>query len=343
MPIDIPAYSMPPRNRRVLLASRPSGIPRSEDFVLDEVELMAPGAGEMLVRNIYLSVDPAQRGWAADVANYSEPVRLGEPMRSLAVAVVCESRIDDFEAGDFIYGFFGWQDYAVVGPSAVLYRCTQDLPLQAFGSLCGINGVTAYLALTELGRPKAGDVLLVSTAAGSVGSFVGQIGKHVGCRTIGLTGSDKKVQLCVDRFGFDVAINYKSADLAAEITTAAPEGINIYYDNTGGLILDTALRHMAMGGRVVQCGTASIPSWSPPPSGPRNEREVLSRRLVWSGFVIFDHLPRYSEACDRLTEMAADGALVWNTDIRSGIEYAPAAIGDLYAGRNTGKLMISTQ
>lgn len=333
---------MPRRNRRVILAARPSGIPGADDFALDEVDLTAPGAGEMLVRNIYLSVDPAQRGWAADAANYSEPVRLGEPMRALAVAVVCESRAVGFETGDFVYGFFGWQDYAVVGPASVLHRCTQTLSLEAFGSLCGINGVTAYLALTELGRPRAGDVLLVSTAAGSVGSFAGQIGKHAGCRTIGLTGSEEKVRQCLDRFGFDVAINYRTADLAAAIAAAAPEGIDIYYDNTGGPILDTALRRMAVHGRVIQCGTASTPNWSPPPSGPRNEREILTRRLVWSGFVVFDYLPRYGEACDRLAAMAADGALVWDTDIRTGIEYAPTAIGELYAGRNTGKLLIYT-
>lgn len=340
MSVGVPAYSLPDRNRRVVLTSRPSGIPQHDNFVLDDVALPVPGPGEMLVRNIYLSVDPAQRGWVVDTANYSEPVPIGAPMRALAVAVICESRIDGFAAGDFVYGFFGWQDYAVVNAAAVLHRCTQALPLEAFGSLCGINGVTAYLALTELGRPRPGDTLLVSTAAGSVGSFAGQIGKRLGCRTIGLTGSDDKVRQCVEQFGYDAAINYKTADLAAEIAAVAPDGIDIYYDNTGGVILDTALRQMAVRGRIIQCGTASISSWAPPPTGPRNEREILTRRLVWSGFVIFDYLAHYAEACEKLAAMAAEGALTWASDIRTGIESAPGAIAELYAGRNTGKLMI---
>ncbi|MBC7739121.1 MAG: NADP-dependent oxidoreductase [Candidatus Saccharibacteria bacterium] len=221
MPRDIPAFSNPIRNRRVILQTRPTGVPQTEHFSLDEVDIPVPADGEILIRNVYLSVDPAQRGWAADVANYSAPVILGGPMRALAVGQVVQSRAAGFAKGDFLYGFFGWQDYATVTPAAVLHRCTQDLPLDAFASLCGINGVTAYLALTTLGRPKAGDTLLVSTAAGSVGSFVGQIGKGLGCRTIGLTGSDEKAEICTQRFGYDVAINYRSGDLAAAVDAAA--------------------------------------------------------------------------------------------------------------------------
>ena len=340
-PRDIPDISRPDRNRRVVLQTRPTGIPQPEHFAMDEVEVPTPAEGEVLVRNVYLSADPAQRGWAADVANYSEPVPLGGPMRALAVGQVVQSRAEGFAEGDFVYGFFGWQDYAAVAPTAILHRCTQDLPLEAFGSVCSINGVTAYLALTELGRPKEGDTLLVSTAAGSVGGFVGQIGKSLGCRTVGLTGSDDKVALCSGDFGYDAAINYRTAeDLGQEIADAAPEGVDVYFDNVGGDILDTALRRMNVGGRVVQCGTASIPSWSPLPTGPRNEREILTRRLVWSGFIIFDHLGAYAGACDRLTEMHLAGQLTWATDLRRGIDHAPGAIADLYAGRNTGKLLI---
>lgn len=340
MPRDIPDFSLPDRNRRVLLTTRPTGVPQPEHFTLDETDRPEPGDGEILVRNVYLSVDPAQRGWAADVANYSEPVPLHGPMRALAVAKVIASRTDGFSEGDFVYGFFGWQDYAVVPPSAVFHRCTQDLPLEAFASLCGINGVTAYLGLTQLGRPTEGDTLIVSTAAGSVGSFVGQIGKGLGCRTIGLTGNDEKVATCMDSFGYDVAINYKIADLESAVREAAPDGVNIYFDNTGGTILDTVLRQMAIGGRIVQCGTAANQVWSPPPTGPRNEREIMTRRLVWSGFVVFDHLPGYPKACDDLTKMHADGKLTFATDMKQGIEHAPRAIADLYDGRNSGKSLI---
>lgn len=340
MPRDVPDFTLPLRNRRVVLSTRPTGIPQAKHFVLDETGVPEPDQGEVLVRNIYLSVDPAQRGWAADVANYSAPVPLGGPMRALAVGQVIKSRTEAYAEGDFLYGFFGWQDYAVVTPDAVFHRCTQDLPLDAFASVCGINGVTAYLGLTLLGRPEAGDTLVVSTAAGSVGSFVGQIGNGLGCRTVGLTGSDEKVELCKARFGYDAAINYRTADLEAAVRAEAPDGVNVYFDNTGGAILDTVLRQMAVAGRIVQCGTAANSSWSPIPTGPRNEREIMTRRLVWSGFVVFDHLTRYALACDDLAAMVAKGKLTWATDLKQGIECAPDAINDLYEGRNMGKSLI---
>ena len=194
--------------------------------------------------------------------------------------------------------------------------------------------------MSQLGRPKAGDTLLVSTAAGSVGSFVGQLGRHWGCRTIGLTGDEAKAARCRERYGYDVAINYKSEDLPAAVSAAAPDGVDVYFDNTGGSILDTVLRRMRVQGRVVQCGTASIGSWDPPPTGPRNEREILTRRLVWSGFVIFDHAARFAEAADALAEHYLQGAVVFDVDVSDGIDAAPGAIAGLYAGENSGKKLI---
>jgi len=340
MPNSIPAYSLPDRNRQVLLTTRPDGIPQASHFTLAETSVPEPGEGQMLVRNIYLSADPAQRGWASSEANYAAPVPIGGPMRALAVAVVVASRAKGYAEGDFLYGFFGWQDYAAVGPEAVLHRATEDLPLDAFGALVGINGITAYLALTKLGRPVAGDTLVVSTAAGSVGSFVGQIGKSMGCRTVGLTGDDAKVARCHDRFGYDEAINYRTEDIAAAVKRAAPDGVNLYFDNTGGPILDTVLRQMAVGGRVVQCGTASVGSWVPAPTGPRNEREILTRRLVWSGFVIFDHMADYARAASEMAQLWRQGKVVYDIDLAEGIEAAPGAIASLYAGENTGKRLI---
>ena len=169
---------------------------------------------------------------------------------------------------------------------------------------------------------------------------MGQIGHSLGCTTIGLTGSDDKVAQCLDMFGYDSAFNYKTTDLNAAIEGAAPEGINVYYDNTGGPILDTVLRHMAVGGRIVQCGTASIASWSPVPTGPRNEREIMIRRLSWSGFVIFDHMADYATACDGLAGLWAKGKLTIATDMQSGIDKAPGAIAGLYEGSNSGKALL---
>ena len=335
-PTHIPAYSHPRSNRRVLLVQRPQGVPQASDFALDETPVPTAAPGGFVVRNIYLSVDPAQRGWASAEANYSQPVPLGAPMRALAVGVVVQSNDPEVAEGEFLYGWFGWQDYAAVERGAILTRARAAVPLSAHSGLLGINGLTAYLALTGLGRPVAGDTLLVSTAAGSVGSFVGQVGRLLGCRTVGLTGDDGKVERCLNRYGYDEAHNYRTADLASVL----PERLDIYFDNTGGAALDLALRRMAPGGRVVQCGTAANQAWTPPPIGPRQEREVLTRRLVWSGFVIFDHAARYGEASDQLAAWHSEGRITYDEDMSDGIRHAPGAIAELYAGRNGGKKLI---
>lgn len=337
----IPSYSTPERNRRVLLTERPAGIPEARHFALDDAAIVAPGEGECLVRNIYLSVDPAQRGWVADVNNYSPPVPLGSVMRALGVGVVVESRHGDFATGDFIYGWQGWQDYAVIGPQQVMSHIKKPaVSLSAYAGVLGMNGVTAYLGLNKLGRPVSGDTVLVSTAAGSVGSVVGQLARHGGCRTIGLTGTDEKVEQCLNQFGYDIALNYKSAPVAEQLAQCASQGINVFFDNVGGSILDAGLRAMAVGGRVVQCGTASVASWNPPPQGLRNEREVLTRRLIWSGFVMFDHMGDFPAAVRELESLVQQGKLQFDEDIDNGIEHAPGAIKALYAGENTGKKLI---
>ena len=335
-PTSIPAYSLPAANRRVLLARRPQGVPQPDDFTIDEADIPKASPTGFLVRNIYLSVDPAQRGWASAEANYSQPVPLGTPMRALAVGVVVRSNDPEVAEGEFLYGWFGWQDYAAVDRSRIVMWARAAVPLSAHAGLLGINGLTAHIALTELGRPVEGDVLLVSTAAGSVGGFVGQIGKLLGCRTVGLTGDDAKVALCRERFGYDEAFNYKTADLGAVL----PPVVNVFFDNTGGPILDAALRRMAVGGRIVQCGTAANQSWTPPPTGPRSEREVLTRRVVWSGFVVFDHTARFEASARQLAAWHLEGQLAYEEDISGGIGHAPGALAEVYAGRNRGKKLI---
>ena len=337
---DIPAYSLPARNRRVILLRRPQGIPMPDDFAIEETALPEIADGEFLVRNIYLSVDPAQRGWAAAEANYAAPVPLGGPMRALSVGVVTQSRTPDVAVGEFLYGWFGWQDYAAVTPAAIVQRATEAVPLSAYVGLLGINGLTAYLALTELGRPVAGNTVLVSTAAGSVGSLVGQIARNLGAVAIGLSGDDEKVLACRERYGFASAYNYKTSDWAASVAADAPRGIDVYFDSVGGPILDAALRQMAVGGRIVQCGTASTPIWTPVPTGPRNEREILTRRLVWSGFVVFDHAHRFAAANAALVGWYRAGRLAYDEDMSHGIEQAPGSLKALYAGENRGKKVI---
>ena len=336
----LPPFALPAENSRVILTRRPAGIPQPEDFEIVPEAVPAPGEGEFLVRNLYLSVDPAQRGWAADTANYSSPVPVGGVMRALAVGVVQASRCNGVAEGEVLYGWFGWQHYCVAGPDVILLKAEHAVPVTACLGLLGINGLTAFLALTDIGRPREGDTLLVSTAAGAVGGFVGQIGKLLGCRTVGLTGSGDKVARCRESYGYDIAINYKDPDWQDQLGAALPDGANVYFDNAGGHILDTALRRMATGGRIVQCGTAAIASWDPLPQGPRNEREILTRRLQWGGFVIFDHQHRFPEAAARLAQWHRGGLIHYHEDISIGLESAPGAIASLYAGANRGKRII---
>ncbi|WP_068071753.1 NADP-dependent oxidoreductase [Novosphingobium lentum] len=337
----LPEYSTPATNRRVLLTSRPEGIPQASHFALDEAPLDPVGDGQFRVRNVYLSVDPAQRGWVNAIANYSDPVAIGSVMRALAVGVVVESRNADVPVGLHLYGWFGWQDYAVVGPEAIMTRIdTVAAPLSAYAGMLGMNGLTAWLAFTRIGRAEPGETVLVTTAAGAVGSTVGQLAREAGCRVVGLTGDDGKVARCTQRFGYDAAANYKAGDVADLIKGMAPDGIDVFFDNVGGPMMDTAIRQMRVNGRIVQCGTASIANWSPPPHGPRNEREVLMRRLQWGGFVIFDHTARYAQAMAALEALLASGKLVHDEDIATGFDAAPGAIARLYAGENEGKALI---
>src|ERR1700733_4523196 len=334
----IPGFSQPDRNRRVLLVRRPKGVPQPEDFIFDSTPVPSPADGGILVRNIYLSVDPAQRGWAADTANYSAPVELGTPMRSLAVGRVVASKAEGFIAGDFVYGFMGWQDYALAKPSQILSRIREPAaPLSAYAGILGINGITAWLALKTLGSPARGETIVVSTAAGAVGSIVGQLAKIAGCRTIGLTSSEGKVHRCLEGFGYDVVLNYKEANLREALARAAGAAVDIYFDNVGGAILDLAIRLMATAGRIIQCGTASISDWSAAPQGLRNDREILTRRLICSGFVVFDHVGKFDEVQKELVSLIDAGMLAYDEDISHGIDTAPNALQLVYSGANTGK------
>jgi NADPH-dependent curcumin reductase CurA len=330
-------------NQQMRLVARPVGIPQPEHFALVMEPLPRIGDGQMLVRNHYLSVDPAQRGWANDEGNYSAPVPLNTPMRALAVGEVIESRAPEFPKGEFVYGWFGWQSYCAATPDTVLRRVDPSpLPLSANLSLLGINGLTAYLALNRLGNPRPGDHVLVSTAAGSVGSFVGQLARLAGCRPVGLTGSPEKAALAQARYGYEEMIDYRrEPDIALAIKRACPEGNDIFFDNTGGSVADAAIRSMRMCGRVIQCGTAANASWSPSPTGPRQEREVLTRRLRWSGFIIFDHIAEFPAAATELTQLAARKEIVFDEEILIGLKQAPLALARLYEGANRGKPIIS--
>jgi hypothetical protein len=280
------------------------------------------------------------RGWVNEVANYSRPVGIGEVMRSYAAGEVVASRHKGFREGDKVTGSLGWQDYALSDGAGLRKVKETDLPLSLSLGVLGLNGRTAYFGFLDLGAPKPGDTVAVSTAAGAVGSAVGQIAKIMGCRTVGIAGGPEKTRLCREAFGYDAAIDYKAGGLAAAVAAACQAGVNVYFDNTSGAVSDAVLPQLAVGARVVICGTASIASWEPPPMGPRVERHLLVKRARMQGFVAFDFEHRTEEAVARLAGWVRDGRLKYREDILDGIEACPGAIAGLYRGENLGKRLI---
>jgi NADPH-dependent curcumin reductase CurA len=333
---------MPVLNRQIRLKSRPEGIPRAANFELVEEPLCPLAEERFRVRNRFLSVDPAMRGWVSAVANYSNPVGIGEVMRSFAAGEVIESRHPDYAPGERVMGMFGWQDYADSDGRNVIRKVREDdLPLSLSLGVLGLNGITAYCGLTEIGRPRPGETVVVSTAAGSVGATVGQVARLLGCRAVGITGGPEKVRLCLDEFGYDAAIDYKAErDLRGAVAAACPKGVGVYFDNTAGAVSDAVLANLADRARVVICGTASVASWDPPPMGPRVERHLLVRRARMEGFLFFDHAERFEAAIAQLAAWLRAGQLRHREDILDGIEHAPGAIAGLYRGENLGKRLI---
>jgi NADPH-dependent curcumin reductase CurA len=329
------------RNRQVVLVSRPPDIPQAEHFAVVERSVAEPGDGQLLIRNIYLSVEPAMRGWVSAESNYLDPVPVGSVMRSFATGQVEHSRHPDYQVGDHVTGMFGWQEYAVVDAAAVQRKVTEtDLPLSLSLGLLGLNGVTAYFGLREAGQPRPGETVVVSSAAGAVGSCVGQIATIMGCRSVGIAGGATKTAMCVDEFGFAGAVDYRTDDLDAAIAAACPDGVDVYFDNTSGVISDAVMRHLQLGARVVVCGTAAIGSWDPPPFGPRVERHLLVKRARMQGILAIDWADRFPQARQDLARWVREGRLHYREDVLDGIEQAPDAIAGLYRGENLGKRLI---
>lgn len=328
-------------NKQVRLKSRPNGIPQADHFEIAEAPVPELRDGQFLVHNEFLSVEPAMRGWVSAVANYSKPVGIGEVMRSFAAGTVVQSRHAGFAEGDKVMGMLGWQQFAVSDGSNITRKVREsDLPLSLSLGILGLNGITAYFGLLDQGLPRAGDTVVVSTAAGAVGSAVGQIAKLSGCHTVGIAGGPVKMKLCREEFGFDAAIDYKAGGIGSALAAAAPNGVNVYFDNTSGAISDTVYAQLALGARIVICGTASVASWDPPPMGPRVERHILVKRARMSGLLIFDYAHRYEEAVARLAQWVRDGKLRYREDIADGIEHCRDAIASLYRGENLGKKLI---
>ncbi len=290
------------------------------------------------MRNRWLAFEPAMRGWIEDKPNYIPPVPIGDVMRGMAFGEVVESRVDGFAPGDLVTGMMGWQEYALGDGSLRKLPAGTDPRLAL--SVLGITGLTAYFGLLDVGQPKEGDVVVVSGAAGATGSVVGQIAKIKGCRAIGIAGGADKCRWLTEEAGFDAAIDYKSEEVGARLDALCPDGIDVFFDNVGGPILDEALARIARGARVVVCGAISAYNLKERPPGPTNYYRIVAQRARMQGFVVIDYLPRAAEAIPDLLKWVGEGKLHWKADVQQGFENAPKTLLRLYSGANFGKQLL---
>jgi NADPH-dependent curcumin reductase CurA len=331
--------AQPDRNVQIRLAARPQGLPKAEDFQRTEEDVPVPGPGEFVARTIYLSLDPAMRGWMTDRKSYIEPIRLGDVMRGQCVAEVMASEHPEFPVGALVSGTFGWQTWALSKGQGVV-RLPADTPPELFLGPLGMTGLTAYFGLLDIGAPKEGDTVVVSAAAGAVGSMVGQIARIKGCRVVGIAGGAEKCRHVVEDLGFDAAVDYKAADFFDQLKAACPKGIDVYFDNVGGTILDQCLRLINRGARIPICGAISQYNATDAVPGPANYLALLVQRARMEGFIVFDFHKRYHEALAELGAWVAAGRIQARFDMVDGLDNAPAALNRLFEGLNTGKLLV---
>lgn len=328
-------------NRVWRLRNRPIGDITDDVLSLENEAIPEPGEGECLFRLNYLSLDPTNRIWMSDIEQYMPPVELDAPMRGIVCGTVIKSNTPAFKEGDIVSGIGTWADYQTGTPETIgLLGDTGDVPvIDAFGTLA-LVGPSAYFCLLDIGEPKAGETVVVSAAAGAVGSIVGQIAKIKGCHVVGLAGTDEKCQWIKDDLGFDEAINYKTEDVAEALARACPNGIDVYFDNVGGKILDACLKLMNLFGRIPTCGLISQYNTTEPVPGPYNYDLILMHRLKIQGFIILDYMDRYPEATEALVRWMDEGKLKARLDVSDGLETALQTVKKLYTGENTGKLMV---
>ena len=325
-------------NRQWILKRRPVGDIKPGDLELVEQPLPKPGPGQFLARTLYLSLDPTNRIWMSDMEQYMPPVQIGDVMRGGTLSVVEESNNPGFQRGDIVSGVVGWQEYAVLDGGQKIVR--DAAPLTAYMSVLGMTGATAYFGLLDIGKPVAGETVVVSAAAGAVGSIVGQVAKLKGCRVVGIAGSDEKARHVVKDFGFDAAINYKKEDVAAALKRECPNGIDIDFENAGGTIMEAVMDNLNMKARIVLCGMISGYNAEGPIPGPRNFANILMKRARVEGFIIIDYFPRLHEFYRDMAPWVAEGKIKYDVHVVKGIDQALFALNLLFIGGNTGKLLL---
>ncbi len=331
-------------NRRIVLAARPDGEPKDEDFRMEEVPVPSPGDGQVLVRTIYLSLDPYMRGRMSAGRSYAKPVEVGETMVGGTVNEVVASRRPDYAAGDIVSGYAGWQDYAVSDGTGLRKLDPKAAPLSATLGVLGMPGMTAYTGLTIIGQPKAGETVAVAAAAGPVGSAVGQIARIKGCRAVGIAGGRDKCRYLVDELGFDAAVDHRSPTLAEDLAKACPKGIDVYFENVGGKVWDAVLPLLNDFARVPVCGLIAHYNDTELPAGPDRTplimRNVLTRRLTLRGFIVSDFIAHAGEFQRDVGTWLREGKIKYREDVVDGLEKAPEAFMGLLQGKNFGKLLV---
>jgi NADPH-dependent curcumin reductase len=327
-------------NHQFRLAARPVGTVKNSDFEYAQEPVRKPGRDELLVKLLYISLDPAMRGWMSELESYIPPVGIGEVMRALAVGRVVESRDPQFDVGDHVVGLFGVQEYAVAGGAGVTKVDPDLAPLPVFLGALGMTGMTAYFGLLEVGRLEEGETVVVSGAAGAVGSVVGQIAKIKGCRAVGIAGGAEKCAWIVDELGFDAAVDYKTDDVSKALKEHCPDRVDVYFDNVGGDVLDAVLTRLARGARVLICGAISQYNAEGPMRGPANYMSLLVNRASMTGFLVADYAARWGEAAREMAGWMASGSLKAREDVVEGLETFPDTFQKLFTGGNTGKLVL---
>lgn len=332
------------KNRRIVLASRPTGEPKDENFRLEETDIPAPGEGEVLLRTIYLSLDPYMRGRMNAGPSYAPPVEVGQVMTGGTVSEAMESKAPELRAGDLVVGNTGWQEYCVARGNA-LQRIDPDLaPISTALGVLGMPGMTAYTGLLNIGQPKEGQTVVVSSAAGAVGSAVGQIAKIIGCRAVGVAGGKAKCEFVASELGFDACVDYRSPKFAQELTAACPKGIDVYFENVGGQVLEAVVPLMNLFGRVPVCGLIAHYNAAGLPPGPDRVPllmwAMLVKRLTFRGFIVFDFADQQPEFERDMSRWVREGRVKYREDVVEGLENAVAAFRRLFTGQNFGKLLV---